>query len=717
MPHRPTLALVPTCILIVLVVLTRTLAAQPLISPNDVKTGSLLFKTETPGRYVDAPAVATNFDVTVTGPIIRTRLTQYFINPANGWVEGLYVFPLPEDAAVDTLNMVIGSRVIVGQVKERAEAKAIYTKAKSEGRKAALIEQLRPNMFTNTVANIGPGETIVVQIEYQAKVNQSNGRFSFRLPTVIAPRYRSPNPIMAVNAVAGEPVRRLPISDGDRPLPEPPVLDPDEADPTNPVSINVKLDPGFELTALTSPHHKILSSTNGGKSVITLAETAVADRDFELRWSSRAAETPQTELFRERVGNDEYVLIQVTPPVVKQSIPAPAREAIFVIDNSGSMAGPSMVQAKASLIEALDRLNPGDTFNIVRFDDTMEVLFPHVVAADETNIRKAKRFVASLEAEGGTEMLPALAAALALDDHSNPAAVRQVVFLTDGAISNEQGMFDIIASRRGRSRIFMVGIGSAPNSFLMTRAAEIGRGTFTHIGAAEQVAERMAELTAKLAAPAVTGLGATFSQRGVRATPDPLPDVYAGEPLYIFARMAALKGKLTLNGLAGDSNWLQSIDLTEAKSGTGIAKLWARRAIANAEVNRTLGTLNANQADAMILKLALDHKIVSRLTSLVAVDRTPSRPEGTPLTRADVPLNLPAGWEFEKVFGAKPKVQKASAAHKIALTRQPKLKKAQQLAALPQGSTQSDLLVIIGLLLSLTGLAVMAGNRGRVAWR
>ncbi|MGI9462866.1 MAG: marine proteobacterial sortase target protein [Aestuariivirgaceae bacterium] len=702
---------------IILICFTRLLAAQPLISPNDVKTGTLMFETTTPGKYVEAPAVATSFEVNVTGPIIRTRLTQHFVNPANGWVEGKYVFPLPEDAAVDTLKMVVGNRIIIGDVKERKEAKIIYEKAKTKGQKAALIEQLRPNMFTNSVANIGPGETVLVQIEYQAKVRRSNDRFSFRLPTVVAPRYHSPGMFMPVSTAPNEVPKHTVVASKDKAVPQPPVLDPESSNPTNPLTITVRLEPGFKVAALNSPHHKTTTQEEDGTYLVTLTEAAFADRDFELEWSATPFAAPQAQLFRERAGDADYVLIQVTPPAAKQTTPAPAREAIFVIDNSGSMAGPSMVQAKASLIEALDRLKAGDTFNIVRFDDTMEVLFRHVVAADAGNISTAKRFVASLEANGGTEMLPALAAALALDDHSNPAAVRQVVFLTDGAISNEQGMFDIIASRRGRSRIFMVGIGSAPNSFLMTRAAEMGRGTFTHIGAAEQVAKRMAELTAKLASPAVTGLAANFTERGVKATPNPLPDIYAGEPLYIFARMGAVKGKLTLSGLAGDDNWLQSVDLADARAGTGIAKLWARRAIANAEVNRTLGALNSNQADAMILKLALDHKIVSRLTSLVAVDATPSRPQDSPLTRADVPLNLPAGWDFEKVFGPKPKaqLQKASTDNAIAMTNQPKLKKAQQLQALPQGSTPAELLLMVGLMLSLAGLAAMVTTRRRPA--
>ncbi|NNE24744.1 MAG: marine proteobacterial sortase target protein [Rhizobiales bacterium] len=709
MSPLPHLARLPVLILVVLVVSARTLFASPLVNPNDARTGSLMIKSETPGQYVEAPAVATDFDVTVTGPIIRTRLTQYFVNPANGWVEGLYVFPLPEDAAVDTLKMVVGERIIIGDVKERIEAKRIYEKAKSDGKKAALVEQHRPNLFTNSVANIGPGETVVVQIEFQATVRQSNGKFSFRLPTVVAPRFETPDAPQPVVSVSSEAPAAV---DNKQQLPDAkPWLDPDDNDPVNPINITVHLKPGFKVAALMSPHHKIEALERDGEHRITLSKMDFADKDFELEWTAAALDVPQAKLFRERSGNEDYVLVQVTPPAAAKTTPAPAREAIFVIDNSGSMAGPSMVQAKASLIEALDRLQPGDTFNIVRFDDTLEVLFPTVVAADAGNISTAKRFVASLDAEGGTNMVPALAAALKMDTQSNPAAIRQVIFLTDGAISGEQQMFNLIAQRRGRSRIFMVGIGSAPNSFLMNRAAEMGRGTFTHIGAAEQVAERMAELTSKLTSPAVTGLAANFSARGVKATPDPLPDVYAGEPLYIYARMDELEGKVTLSGLAGSDNWLKTVDLTKAEPGSGIAKLWARREIANTEVNRTLGTLNYKQADAMILKLALDHQLVSRLTSLIAIDKTPARPEGTPLRSVDIPLNLPAGWSFEKVFGSKTPVKEASAFKAIAVASKPRVHDAQRLLALPEGSTPADLLLIIGLLISLAGAASVTASR------
>ena len=238
-----------------------------------------------------------------------------------------------------------------------------------------------------------------------------------------------------------------------------------------------------------------------------------ADRDFELTWKPAAENAPSVGLFRERVGDADYLLAFVTPPAVEQADEKPLpREAIFVIDNSGSMGGTSMVQAKASLIYALGRLQPADRFNVIRFDDTMDVLFPDTVPADAENL--APRQGLRRRARGARRHRDGAADAGGADrpaQRDDASFVRQVVFLTDGAIGNEQQLFDTIAAMRGRSRVFMVGIGSAPNSFLMTRAAEIGRGTFTHIGSVEQVEERMRALFDKLESPAVTNLTATFS--------------------------------------------------------------------------------------------------------------------------------------------------------------------------------------------------------------
>jgi Ca-activated chloride channel homolog len=637
----------------------------------DARMGSLLLRDGE--QYVEAPRLATDIDITVSGPTSRARVTQIFDNPTKSWVEAIYVNPLPDGGAVDTLKMVIGDRIVVGEIKERVEAKAIYEQAKRSGRKATLIEQERPNIFTNSVANIGPGERVVVQIEYQEPVHRSGNTSSLRVPLVVAPRYNPPPVVQMVDLGRGgwgktNELANDPVPDRDRIAA--PVLDPRVEASTNPVAITVHLNAGFPLGEVKSHHHAVkIDAPSDDVRVISLDNHVTpADRDFELTWTPAAAAAPSVGLFREHVGNADYVLALVTPPTLQaDALPPPspppltgeggvgAREIVFVIDNSGSMGGTSITQAKASLLFALDRLKPNDRFNVIRFDHTMDVLFADTVAADAGNIARAKAFVSALQASGGTEMVPPMKAALSDRRGPDSQYLRQVVFLTDGEIGNEQELFDTIAAMRGRSRVFMVGIGSAPNSFLMTRAAEIGRGTFTHIGSVDQVQERMRELIEKLESPVVTGLTATYTGGAMDATPDPLPDLYRGEPIVIAAKLGAADGQLEIKGMIGNRPWTVTLPVAKAAEGAGLSKLWARRKITDAEMARRLGQASAEETDKRILGLALVHHLVSRLTSLVAVDATPSRPEGVRLTRAELPLNLPAGWEFDKVFGSEQK--------------------------------------------------------------
>ena len=632
---------------------------------GQVKTGSLLMRDG--NDYVEAPRLGADYDLTVSGPTIRGRVTQIFHNHTGNWVEAIYVYPLPEDGAVDSLKMVIGERVIIGEIKERQSARAIYEQAKASGYKTTLIEQERPNIFTNSVANIGPGETVLVQLEYQAPVKQSAGTFSLRIPLVVGPRY-NPKPIVQTvdfgadgqGSNSGWGKTADPVPDRDRI--EPPVLDPRADAPVNPVQITVRLQAGFPLANVKSHHHKIATDTESADTqVIKLAEGPLpADRDFELTWTSAANAAPSVGLFRERVGNDDYLLAFVTPPAAEQHQEQRAREAVFVIDNSGSMGGTSIVQAKASLIYALNRLKPSDRFNVIRFDNTYDVLFSDSVPANADNVARARAFVDALQARGGTEMVPALRAALTDTRPADANSLRQVVFLTDGAIGNEQQLFDTLAAMRGRSRVFMVGIGSAPNSFLMTRAAEIGRGTFTHIGSAEQVEERMRALFEKLESPAVTNLSVSFSAAKADITPELVPDLYRGEPLVLAAKVSTLDGTMDIKGRIGDQPWTVTLPIAKAAEGQGLSKLWARRKIADAEVAKTLRKMTPEETDKRILALGLDHQLVTRLTSLVAVDKTPSRPDGAKLSRADLPLNLPAGWDFDKVFGERPQPERQS---------------------------------------------------------
>jgi Ca-activated chloride channel family protein len=442
------------------------------------------------------------------------------------------------------------------------------------------------------------------------------------------------------------------VSDRDRI--EPPVLDPRVDAPVNPVAIRVNLRAGFPLGEVKSEHHAVkMEAPAKDARIITLdSKVVAADRDFELTWKPAASTAPSVGLFRERVAGSDYLLAFVTPPALANpEQQARPREVVFVIDNSGSMGGTSIIQAKASLLYGLEHLKPADRFNVIRFDSTMDVLFPDTVPADGVHLEEAKRFVSALQADGGTEMVPPMQAALTDKRDAGSNYLRQVVFLTDGEIGNEQELFDTIAAMRGRSRLYMVGIGSAPNSFLMTHASEIGRGTYTHIGSVEQVEERMRALFDKLENPIVTNLTAKYSGE-MDATPALLPDLYRGEPVVLAARLAAADGTLEIAGHIGDRPWSVTLPVANAADGNGLSKLWARRKITDAELARTLGQATQVETDKQVLRLALDHHLVSRLTSLVAVDTTPSRPAGAQLTRAELPLNLPAGWDFDKVFGS-----------------------------------------------------------------
>jgi Ca-activated chloride channel homolog len=679
------------------------------VTPNDATSGSLMLKTSEPGKFIEAPRLATDYTVTVSGPTARTIVTQRFTNPADGFVEGVYVFPLPENSAVDTLKIVAGNRVIVGEVKERQEAKIIYEKAKEDGQAAALLEQERPNIFTNSVANIGPHETVVVQIEYQETVKQSGGTYSLRLPLVAAPRY-IPSPIVqSVNVSDNGYAATVsdPVPDRDRI--SPPVLDPRKNAPINPVSLSVTLNPGFETDQVKSLYHPI--KFDAATHAITLADGNVpADKDFALEWKAKGL-APQAGLFSETVNGKTYLLGFVTPPTVQQLSAARPRETIFVIDNSGSMEGPSMAQAKESLIFGLSQLKASDRFNVIRFDDTMDMMFPSAVPADKERIDQAKAWVAQLSANGGTEMVPPMRAALVDNDPSSKTHIRQIVFITDGAIGNEEQLFSTIAQGRGRSRIFMVGIGSAPNSYLMTRAAELGRGTFTHIGEASEVAVKMQDLYAKIGNPVVTELKARLEGNTAKLTPDMLPDLYLGEPVMLMAEATNAQGTLKISGMIGEQPWEASVPVAQAAPGMGVAKLWARRRIADYEVASTLGSLTYEQANKEILKTALAHQLVSSQTSLIAVDKSPKRPPGYQLTRADVPLNLPSGWDFDKVFGEpEPSIKLRDASltefKQLAVMQRPAAAPVDSQVTLPEGATPMELMALLAGLLLILSIAL-----------
>jgi Ca-activated chloride channel family protein len=608
---------------------------------NDAKSGTLLLSSASGAGYTVAPTVETEVAIQVNGVIARTRLTQVFHNPGAEFVEGLYVFPLPEKAAVDHLWMRIGERVIEGQIREKEEAKRVYEKAKSEGKKAALVEQQRPNLFTNAVAHIGPDESVRITIEYQQTLAYDNGEYRLRFPLAVTPRY-------AAGGASGESLPDVPKA-AEADSTDGPVLHPAyerDGSPVNPVDIVVVIDAGVPLGRVTSSYHDAWVEKQGGnRTMVYLGkDQEEADRDFELVWTLEPLAAPQAAIFVQSVAGNDYGLILVAPPqptaaelASMQRIP---REVILIADTSGSMQGASLQQAKAALVHALETLRPGDRFNVLEFNTVTRPLWPDALPATRANVDSAKAWVSQLRAEGGTEMAPALR--FALPDHETPGYLRQVIFMTDGGVSDEEGLFKLIASRLGSSRLFTVGIGSAPNAHFMTKAAEFGRGTFTYIGDVREVHEKMARLFEKIEAPVLQDV--SIRRAGgepVETFPLRVPDLYLGEPIVVTTRAPSLAQTLVVSGMRGNQPW--SVALTPSTDSIGVGALWARAKISALMDEVTRGADSA-AIKPQVVKVALEHHLVSSYTSLVAVDVTPTAPADANIKVGLVKASLPQGW-------------------------------------------------------------------------
>jgi len=628
-----------------------------IVKKSEMASGSLLFKTDNLGEYYLAPTLKTDVHMRVNGMVVRTKVVQRFKNNGQTWVEGIYVFPLPEKAAVDHMRMKIGERIIEGKIKEKLEAKKIYAKAKKEGRKASLVEQERPNMFTNSVANIGPGETIVIEIEYQQSLKFDKDVFRLRFPLVVAPRYIPGNSIEVVENVSnftgsGWASNTNQVKDASRITP--PVAHPIMGK-LNPVSIQIDLNAGFPMKLVQSSYHEIDKDIKSEEHmIITIKDKEIpADRDFELVWKPNSGHMPRAALFNEQKENERYMMLMVMPPDYKQTVQqALNREVIYVIDTSGSMGGTSIIQARRALQYAIKDLKPGDYFNVIQFNSVTTKLFEYAVPADQVNISQALSYVSALKATGGTEMASALHAALKNNESSG--LLRQVVFLTDGSIGNEDSLFSIIKNKLANSRLFTVGIGSAPNSHFMNKAAQFGRGTYTFIGNLSDVDEKMSNLFKKIKAPLLTNIKIQWPTASkVEMWPQRVPDLYAGEPLIISAKTSNLKGNVIITGKRQQQEWKMSLPLVTTTQSNGMGVLWAREKIAHLMDKLHDGT-GEDVIKKGVVDVALKHHLVSKYTSLVAVDVTPSRPTAEELKKHAMKVNLPAGWKYGKVFGSLP---------------------------------------------------------------
>jgi Ca-activated chloride channel homolog len=606
-------------------------------------------------RLQPAPLLSTAVSMHIDGMLARVRVDQQFNNPTGDWLEGIYQFPLPPDSAVYGLRMLVGERVIEGHIEEKQRAKQVYRQAKASGRRASLLSQQRPNIFTTSVANIAPGEQVRVVIEYQQVVRYADSHFELRFPLVVSPRYIPGAPLSASERAPSRDTGWAADTDQvpDASHITPPVIDPAEGK-RNPVSIEVTLDAGFALAQVKSLYHPLVEQRDpDGVVHLQLADGAVpADRDFLLSWQPVVGMQPQTALFRERWHGDEYALLMVMPPDQENEAQRLPREMIFVVDSSGSMHGASMTQAKAAVRLALSRLKVDDRFNLIQFSDRSHALFTQARPASQSNLSQAMSFLDELQAEGGTEMAPALRMALERDDDSS--LLRQVVFLTDGSVGNETSLFELIRKHLGESRLFTIGIGSAPNSHFMQRAADFGRGTFTYIGDLAEVQRRMQSLFGKLEHPAMSDIRLLREgEAPLDLLPSRIPDLYLGEPLVLALKGHQIEDGMVLQGLRDGTPWRHRIALPERESHADLHRFWARQRIRELMSETLNGTLSQARRQA-VLQLALSHQLVSPYTSLIAVEQTPVRPTSADLKGGPIPLNLPKGWDARHVFGSLP---------------------------------------------------------------
>jgi Ca-activated chloride channel family protein len=637
----------------------RALINQPISDYQNALNGTLYFikeqieQGETTHQHLLSPVLKTNVDIKVTGIIARTKLTQTFKNAGNEWLNALYVFPLPENAAVDHLLMSVGERKIEGIIKEKTEAKKIYLQAKAQGKKASLVAQQRPNMFSNSIANIGPGETIQVTIEYQQTLTFDQQQYSLRFPMTITPRYMPTN-------TNEEPNEQAELYQGEYSLSH------------NDIELQVNLHAGFEVQDIKSEFHPIaVKQLSDGSHHIQISKGNIANQDFVLNWKPEFGAAPQTAHFSQLVNGDEYGLVMLSPPV-KTALLTQKREVIFVLDTSGSMEGDSILQAKTALLLAINQLNATDTFNIIEFNSYAQNLWKLPKKAEPNNKQDAAHFVNSLSANGGTEMQSALNLAFSQPKINGSSILRQIVFITDGSVGNEESLMQLIDSKLENSRLFTVGIGSAPNSYFMSEAAKMGRGTFTYIGSVEQVQEKMFKLLTKLQHPAITDIelqlnsSALDLKRQLEFYPNIIGDLYKGEPLVLSYRLSKSSNEsnsnnnqlspVNLSGWHQGKPWVNRLQLNAQTRQSGLNVLWAREKIAQLTRDKRRARNQNNSSAAgqdhyknQITETALNHHLVSQYTSLVAVDVTPTRPVEIGSKSRKVANSVPKGTSNKQV--------------------------------------------------------------------
>lgn len=599
----------------------------------DVSEGTLFAVGKNGETLQTCPLKNTSVKVNVSGFIARVIVEQTFENNFNEPIEAVYTFPLSSRAAVDGMTMKIGGRTILGKVLERKEARKVYEAAKEEGKAASLLDQERPNIFTQSIANIQPGESIRIEITYVETLMFDDGSYEFVFPMTVAPRY----------VPAG--------SDADDSSRISPPVTPTRGG--HDISIAIELNAGVPVESIKSKTHNIdVLNLSPERSKIGLkSETTVPNQDFVLRYDVTGKMLEDALLVSRDARGGFFSLILAPPDRVTVSDTAP-KEIVFVLDTSGSMSGFPIEKAKQSMMLALDGLYPDDTFNLITFAGDTHVLFEKPVPATQENLELAKEFLNSREGGGGTEMMDAIKTALT--PSGSQEHIRIVCFMTDGQVGNDMEIIAEVKKHRN-ARVFSFGIGDSVNRFLLDGIANEGRGEAEYVmleDDGDRAAKRFHE---RIRNPYLTDISIDWAGLPVsQIYPRRIPDLFGAKPVVIHGRYsAAAKGKIKLRGKIGGQPFERDIavDLPVRDSENSVlASLWARSRVDELmsqswdpeEEESRPKPLIKNQ----IVKLGVDFGIMTQFTSFVAVEeRFVNRMRGG--KRVRVPVYAPAGTAFE----------------------------------------------------------------------
>lgn len=598
-----------------------------------------------PGMLV--PLDGTNVTVDIAGISARVVVTQTFENSSREPIEAVYTFPLPGDAAVDRMRMNVAGRVIVGQIKKREEARAIYDSAKAAGQVASLLDQERPNVFTQQVANILPGAKVEVEVSYVQTLKYESGAYEFNFPMVVGPRY-------------------LPASTPDPGKVDPPHVNKDTRTGSK-IALSLHLDAGAPLENVQSVLHEVETRKDGanGAFVSLKKKDEIPNRDFILRYKLKDGNSIKEQLVThtEADGSGTFCLV-LNPPVSVKPEQVRPREVVFVMDQSGSQSGFPIEKSKDLTAALIDTLRPDDTFNVISFSNGSKAMWPEPRKNSPSNLAEAKAYVKALSANGGTEFLPAIEMALS----QPPAAgrVRLVVFNTDGFVGNEFEILDRIQKYRDHARMFTFGIGNGVNQFLIDAMSIEGRGGSETVTLADQADKAVARFINRTHSPVLTDVGVKFEGIDVvDVSPAVVPDVFAGQPVIVTGRyLKPGKGKVFLSGVLGSDSWSREIPVefeSKGNAGSGVSSLWARRRIDDLSRANWLAQQGGKrtETESAITDLALKYGIMTQFTSFVAVEQKVVNVGGKQRT-VDVPLEMTDGVSFDSGLSDKSGFSKQS---------------------------------------------------------